>query len=58
MDRIAARLGFATEDAVPTEGNKNYVKKALFHIGQLLRLAPARRALDSLPEHDSSSEPG
>jgi hypothetical protein len=57
MERIAARLGFAAEDAVPTENNKNYVKKALFHIVKLLRLSPASRELTSLPVRDSANEP-
>jgi hypothetical protein len=57
MERIAARLGFAAEDAVPTENNKNYFKKALFHMVKLLRLTPALRELGSLPVHDSSNEP-
>jgi hypothetical protein len=56
MERIAAQLGFAAEDAVPTENNKNYYKKALFHIVKLLRLTPASRELASLPAPDSTNE--
>jgi hypothetical protein len=58
MERIAARLGFPAEDAVPTENNKNYFKKALFHLVKLLRRTPAPRKTAALPEADSSSEPG
>jgi hypothetical protein len=58
MERIAARLGFPAEDAVPTENNKNYFKKALFHLVKLLRMTPAPRKTAALPEGDSSSEPG
>ena len=58
MVRIAALLGFPAEDAVPTENNKNYAKKALFHIVQLLRLTPAPREMADLPKGDSPIEPG
>jgi hypothetical protein len=58
MEGIAARLGFAAEDAVPTENNKNYFKKALFHIAMLLRLTPAPRAIAPLSDPDSSVKSG
>jgi hypothetical protein len=58
MELIAARLGFPAEDAVPTENNKNYFKKALFHLVKLLRLMPAARETAALSEGDSSNEPG
>jgi hypothetical protein len=58
MERIAALLGFPAKAAVPTENNKNYAKKALFHIVQLLRLTPAPREMADLPKGDSPIEPG
>jgi len=56
MERIAARLGFSAEDAAPTENNKNYVKKALFHIVKLVRMSPAPREIASVPAAESPSE--
>ena len=58
MEGIAARLGFPPEDAVPTDNNRNYFKKALFHIVKLMRLSSAPRRTAALPDRDSSSEPG
>ena len=58
MERIAARLGFPAEDAMPTENNKNYLNKALFHFVKLLRLTPATREIADLPKGDSPTEPG
>jgi len=44
MEGIAARLGFEPSSAKPTENNKNYFRKALFHVLQLLSPhRPARR---------------
>ena len=44
MEGIAARLGFDPSRAKPTENNKNYFRKALFHVLQLLSPhRPARR---------------
>ena len=47
MERLAERLGFSAEDAVPTENNKNYVKKAWVHVVKLLRMRPAQRQIAS-----------
>ncbi len=44
MEGIATRLGFDSACAVPIENGKNYFRKAVFHIVQLLDLhGPARR---------------
>jgi hypothetical protein len=45
MEGIARRLGFAAEDAKPTENTKNYFKKAIFHILMLLRARSAPQRL-------------
>jgi hypothetical protein len=36
MEDIARRLGYAEQCAVPTENHRNFLRKALFHILQLL----------------------
>lgn len=45
MESIARRLGYPVEVSHPTENNKNYFKKALFHVLMLLRMGPAPRAI-------------
>ncbi len=56
MESIAARLGFPAEVARPTENNKNYVRKALFHIVMLLRTG--RRKLAPVPGPGEAPRPG
>ena len=58
MEGIAAQLGFPSEVAVPTENNKNYFKKAVFHTSKLLRLNRRSRAVASLLEAERSRELG
>lgn len=57
MEALAAKLGFAAEDAVPTENNKNYMKKALFHIAMLLRLREAPRELPAVAKAETRPGP-
>jgi hypothetical protein len=58
MEEIARRLGFPAEVARPVENNKNYFKKALFHILMLLRLAPVSRQISDAPAGKPSRERG
>jgi hypothetical protein len=68
MDGIAAQLGFGPECAIPFEASKSYLRKALFHILQLLGVqrrprrlaAPAGPAFlpDPFPESKDSRSPG
>jgi hypothetical protein len=44
MEDIAARLGFDETCSAPTENGKNYFRKALFHIVQLLGFGRPMRA--------------
>jgi hypothetical protein len=43
MEPIAQHLGYSSEVACPTENNKNYFKKAWFHILMLMRRSPLPR---------------
>lgn len=45
MEEIAERLGFDKSCAQPTENNKNYFKKALFHLIQLLFVRRLRKGV-------------
>ena len=67
MEAIAARLGFDQACSVPIEGNRGYVRKAIFHIIQLLafrgpaRLAarPERELLpEAFPNPEDTGTPG
>lgn len=51
MEEIAERLGFDQSCATPTENNKNYFKKALFHLVQLLLVRRVRKIVaKAVPE--------
>jgi hypothetical protein len=49
MEGIAARLGYEPACARPTENNKNYFRKALFHAIQLASLRRSRRRISPSP---------
>lgn len=55
MEGIARRLGFAADDARPTENNKNYLKKAWFHILMLLRGEAAPKQIAAVAEVERPS---
>jgi hypothetical protein len=50
MEVIARALGYPAEVAKPNESNKNYARKALFHITKLMRGSPSSEALPPTPE--------
>jgi len=53
MEGLARRLGFDAEDAMPTENNKNYFKKAWFHILMLLRGQSLPKEIAGMPDVES-----
>jgi hypothetical protein len=58
MELIAEHLGFPADVAVPTDGNRNYFKKAWFHIAKLLRASPPPRALPAVADVEPPPEAG
>jgi hypothetical protein len=50
MEGIAHRLGFEADEAKPTDNNKNYFKKAWFHILMLLRGEAASKQIAGAPD--------
>jgi hypothetical protein len=53
METIAKRLDYPADVSHPTENNKNYFRKALFHVLMLLRTGPAARAIAPVTEREA-----